>query len=78
MNQVTVRELLRNYKKISKKMEPLVITNNGKPEKVLIPFEQWEDKDQAQCITAELLLAHMVEGGPTNLSEIIDEVAYGE
>lgn len=40
----TVREFLRNHKAIMDKKHETIITVNGKPKWVYVPYDKWEEK----------------------------------
>lgn len=82
---VTVREFLRNFRKFSGKKKPIIISKNGKPQNVFIPYEQWEkeyktvsqDQDMGECNLADMIEKYAFDGGDPDLSERVDEIVYG-
>lgn len=77
---VTVREFLRNFRKFSGKKKPIIISKNGKPENVFIPYKEWEEKQKVKEIS---LLDIMKEydlfenNGDPEASQKVDEICYG-
>lgn len=80
--RITVREFLRNYKKMINKDTTLIILNNGKEQGVYIPYKKWkEDKETSEDISGKTLLEaikpFMFETNDPNLSQKVDEIVYG-
>ncbi len=78
---VNVREFLRNYKDLTEKHEVIVISNNGEPKGVYVPYEKWgkrekNTKGKGVIITPELIEKYTFDSGIKNLSEQIDEIMY--
>lgn len=77
----TVREFLRNYKKFAKKKKIIIILNNGKPQGAFIPYEEWkkeQNKEFEKISLADAVEEYAIKGGPKNLSERVDEIAYNK
>ncbi|MFA6992771.1 MAG: hypothetical protein WC269_05875 [Candidatus Gracilibacteria bacterium] len=74
---VTVREFLRNFKKLTEKKETLIIQKNGKPSVVFVTYEEWL-KDHAKrphrVFTIEELEKFTFKGGDPDLSMKIDDI----
>lgn len=68
-----VREFLRNYREFAIKHETIIITKNGKPEGVYVPFSEWEKRPKKITITPEFIKKYMFKG-PPNLSQTIDDI----
>lgn len=73
---ITIREFIRNYKKFIHMKKTMIITNHGKPETVIVPFTKWQQKNSDRKFTIEDLKRFSLPGGPPDLSQRIDEVAY--
>lgn len=78
---VNVREFLRNYKELSGTKKVIVISNNGKPEGVYLPYEKWKKsekkpKEKGFILTPEVLKKYTFSSGIKNLSEQVDEIVY--
>lgn len=76
---INIRELLRNYKKYATQNKVFIIQNHGKPEKVLMPYGDWEKKEKRSGIriTRELIEKYSSPSGIKNLSSQIDDILYG-
>lgn len=76
---INIRELLRNYKKYASQDKVFIIQNHGKPEKVLMPYYDWEKKEKRGSvkITKELIEKYSSPSGIKNLSSQIDDILYG-
>lgn len=80
---VNVREFLRNYKKLTSKKKPLIITNNGKPEGVFIAYEKWKKGEKKEGKEKFVSLADAIKkytftgSGEKDISQRIDEIVYG-
>lgn len=76
---IAVRELLRNYKKYAAQNKVFIIQNHGKPEKVLVPYVDWEKKEKTKglIITRELIEKYSSPSGIKDLSSQIDDILYG-
>lgn len=74
----SVREFLRNYKKLSSSNQIVIISDHGKPKGVYVPYEEWhkERTKKDKKFTLEELKKYCFPGGPPDLSQRIDEVAY--
>lgn len=70
----TVRNFLRNYKKIISKNMTIIIANNGTPETVCIPYKEWQ-KSARKKITRQDIEKFSFKGGK-DLSKKIDEIVY--
>lgn len=80
--QVTVRDVLRNFRSFIKKKKSLIVTNHGKPEVVIVPYEQWKKTEKTEKKRKGLMLLDIVDkyafkGGDPDLSQKIDEIVYG-
>lgn len=77
--EVTIREFLRNYKKLTAKNKTIIISNHGKPTGVFISYEDWKNKEQ-KC-KKKINILELVDkysfDGPGDMSQNIDEIAYG-
>lgn len=76
----TVREFLRNYKKFANKKKAIIIMKNGKPIGTYLPYKEWEKQNEDQkgvIITKELIDQFSFKSGEKDLSQKIDEIAYG-
>lgn len=74
--QITVREFLRNYKKLATTKKTIIITKNGKPEGVFMPYEEWDENEKSFKITQEMIDQFSFKGGDPDLSQNIDEICY--
>lgn len=74
----TVREFLRNYKKLSSSYQVIIISDHGKPKGVYIPYDEWykEKNKKNKKFTLAELKKYSFPGGPPDLSQRIDEIAY--
>lgn len=78
-----VREFLRNYKDFAISHKTIIITKNGKPEGVYVPYKKWgkSDKqipaDKPKRFTLKDLEKYFFKGGDPNLSRDIDKILYG-
>lgn len=78
-----VREFLRNYKHLVVKQETIIITKNGKPEGVYVPYGKWgkNDKQMPTNKPKKFILTdlekYFFKGGDPNLSQNIDKILYG-
>lgn len=77
---INTREFLRNYKKFIAANETVIISNHGKPEGVLMPYQEWENKTQrkSKIITREMIDKYTkgLPGFPPILPHEIDEILY--
>lgn len=74
--KVTVREFLRNFKKLSNKKKTIIIQKNGTPEGVYVPYKEWEKTEGPIKLTVELIDKYSFGGGDPDLSQKIDEIVY--
>lgn len=81
---ITIREFLRNFKKISAQKDTLIITKNGKPQSVFLCYEDWgKDKERTQnqkfkgLTLWDVFEKYTVKGEGKNKDKSIDEVVYG-
>lgn len=82
----TIREFVRNYKVIMGKKQITIISVNGQPKGVYVPYQEWEKEAQSKQeemkknppkkFTLENLEPFIFHGGPPNLSQMVDEVCY--
>ena len=77
---VTTREFLRNFKKISAAKKVIIVANHGKPEGVYLPYGEWEKQSQSKKTRFNLedLEKFTFRSGYTDLSQKIDEILYGK
>lgn len=76
---VSVREFLRNFKKITAKKETIIIQKNGKPSAVFVTYEEWgknNAKKPSRFFTVEELEKFTGKGGDPDLSMKIDDILY--
>jgi hypothetical protein len=74
---VSVREFLRNFKKLTGKKETLIIQKNGKPDVVFVTYDEWlknQAKKPHRVFTIEELEKFTFKGGDQDLSMKIDEI----
>lgn len=77
------REFIRNYRKFVKRKKTVVVSKNGIPETVFMPYEEWvKSKKSGSGKKNSINLAYIIDqytfsGGDPHLSEKIDEIVYG-
>jgi prevent-host-death family protein len=78
---ISVREFLRNYKDIVVQKNTVIISKNGKPEGVFIPYTEWEKlnppKKRKKIKLSELRQFMFKDGADPDLSKNIDKILYG-
>ncbi|MFH1218219.1 MAG: hypothetical protein V1679_00035 [Candidatus Peregrinibacteria bacterium] len=74
---ITVREFLRNFSKFNKKKKTIIISKNGKPEGIFMPYEKWKTAPLTGVNLADAMEKYSFESGEKNLSQKIDEIVYG-
>lgn len=80
---ITIREFLRNYKKFASQKNTIIITKNGKPKHVFMPYaaEEKNKNNKRTQIKAKTLWdaieKYTFKSGGKNLSQNIDEIVYG-
>ena len=77
---VSVREFLRNFKKITAKKETVIIQKNGKPSAVFVTYEEWEKNRKTTppriFTIEELEKIGIKDDADPDLSMKIDEILY--
>lgn len=79
-----VRELLRNYKQVVMSKDTIIITKNGKPESVLIPYSEWEKgvpkprTSKKGVRMGDIIHKYTFTSDDPYLSEKVDEILYQE
>lgn len=76
-----VREFMRGYRKFVQQKKPVVISKNGIPEMVFLPYEEWMRNKKFNSKKNSVNLADIIDkytfsGGDPHLSEKIDEFVY--
>ena len=74
--EITIREFLRNHKKYTDKKKTIIITKNGKPKGVYIPYDKWEKKKKKHKFNIKDLEEITFSTGDPGLSQKIDEICY--
>ncbi len=77
---MTVRNFIRNYKKICEKKQTVIVENRGKPVWTHVPYEEWansqEKKKTKTKFNMKELEKYMFKGGDPNMSRDIDKILY--
>lgn len=76
---INIRDLVRNYRKLSEEGKIFIILNHGVPENVLVPYKEWQNKTKNRSvkITRELIDKYSFDSGIPDLSQKVDEIVYG-
>jgi len=77
---VTVREFLRNFKKIISKNQTVIVSNHGRPEGVFVTYEEWQKRTKTtqKMSIRDALKGLTFKGGDPNLSKNIDKILYDD
>lgn len=71
----TIRDFLRNYKKISQKKRVTIILNHGKPEGVYVPYEAWAKESKKNKGRIDINeVKDLFFKGEKDLSEKVDDI----
>ncbi len=75
MTNATTRDFLKNFSKLKKQNEVLVIMNRKNPEGVFIPFPKWQKEfaPKEKKIDLNKIKKFFIKG-PKNLSQTIDNI----
>ncbi|MBI2634138.1 type II toxin-antitoxin system Phd/YefM family antitoxin [Candidatus Peregrinibacteria bacterium] len=76
---ITIREFLRNYRKYFLGKKTVIVTKNGKPYGVFVPYPDWKKREEKnnRIFNIKDVEDTMFSSGEKNLSQKIDEIVYG-
>lgn len=74
--EISVRNFLRNYKKLASQNKTFIILNHGKREGVYTPYQEWQKDNNEEKVSIEELEKFAISDPniDPNLSQKVDEI----